>query len=640
MDYDTYLGSYVSEPRLKQDEPIKYAHNALMNSVQQYKRPRLGVPSGFLSYEEHKKDIEKIIDIFVKDGYWGIIPTNINVNVARHLWYFRSCLEIYDAIVPNKVFCRDEIYWNTLTERENFTKYIKKCRHFSLQAKTCHGDYDIPDEYIHEEYDGYDSIIHERYLINWSEEPEDYLYAFLDPTPYDEEAFAESVNYLLKVSNIIDYAYPDKINLIEPIANKKSALNTQKGEVTLLKDTYTNVEIEERGSWMGTRRIVPMAPGNVRDTAVPDFQTLVHLKLLHLHARKVSEKCPYSANCPLKSLDERLRVVQKSEWFLHLDFKKFGLTAQRALANQFLEAIGKGHLRIPKCYLIEAEEVYETLRGGGALGWCDPLFGLCVCAILLDFKKSHKLKDMKFINFMDDIEIGFGRRPAEEIEIFKDMICKDLEDYGFFISYRKTYISRMSIFLENYHNGEFYNLDMRKLQLCVQMFAKSLVSEHSFKAKFYYSEGSKYIDSPFIRELCMNSIDPIFPEEYEKPVILGGWLRPINHVNGLDLSLENATLNELEFLDRISKYKEPHLMPKTVDVTFVQVKRRKEKLIKNGTVRKFINISKLEFDPSPEFSEEDYHRLQTLALWNRMEDREALPGIAGSAIGPEEIDPG
>jgi hypothetical protein len=389
---------------------------------------------------------------------------------------------------------------------------------------------------------------------------------------------------------------------------------------------------------MGTRRIVPVSPGNVRDTAVPDYPTLKHIKLLHVHARKLSERCEYSGNCSLKDLNERVKRVQKSSLFLHLDFKKFGLTAPRGLTNIFLEELGKGHLKIPRCFLINDEEVLETSRGGGALGWLDPLFQLVVTAIILSFVKKHKIKGFDFIGFMDDFEIGFYRKREEEAEVIRDLLIRELESWGFFISYNKTYISKMSIFLENYHGERNYGLSMNKHQLAVQSFAKSLCAEFSFKAKIYYAEGSKYIKSSRIRDMCMNSIKPIFEEEFSKPVMLGGWLWPVDYRGGLDLSLEQASLKDLEFISLISRYKEPHLMPKFVDVKLDTIVRRKKKLIQSS-YKRTLEKGALSFDETPPLSQDEIDRLSMLAAGGAPTPQAVFSG-RNTGFRENEVDPG
>jgi len=522
-----------------------------------YRRERLEEPVGFLDPTGKEAEIDAIVKFSRERGFWAGYPKISNPELKQHVLFFRNNLELYDMIVKDKVFCVQEIYERCLVEKLDFTDYIKKSRAFSLQAKeSIEGVED--SEYVHPEYSGYDSIIHERYLINWDDSKIiwDWPYSTIPAKQIDEDEFRQYANRMLRDCGQLGYDFPDVIRVIDQVSGKMTSRNDKQGSTTLLKNAWGT---EGTGPWLAIRRVVPTQPGKTRDTGVPDIETLNHLKLIHLHTRNIAEKQPNSANCKLMTLQKRVERIMKGRLFMHLDFKKFGLTAQRELANIMLEEMGKPHLKVPDVYLQVGSDIYKTKRGGGSLGWLDPLFSLCVSAILRGIQYKYGWRDMDHITFNDDVEIAFlGEITAEEALLRKDIICDEVESFGFMISYRKVYISEMMVFLEDYHNAQECNMD--KLQLAGGLFAKSLSTAHHWKAKLLFSEGWARVRSIEIKELCQNTLGSDETDN-DRPIEVGGWIK-YTGPDGLNRGLTRATPREMEFFMRISRYKEPHLMPK------------------------------------------------------------------------------
>jgi len=567
MDYNRILGPKINEP-MNISGPLVIDRRTARSLSAEIYRPRLGIPTGFISWEENKLDIDKILSRFRNKGYTAGIPKNIDEDLQRHVEYFRNCLDIYDHMFEDTVFCRDELYYRCLAEGPAFTTYVKKCRAFSLQDKIALDANKIPDEYVLERYSGYDSIFHERYLIYWddSNDTVDWPYSLIDTKPINEEKFQEAVDELLQGIGCTDYCEPDYISLYEPIAKKVTSL-ANKGKTVLLKDAWKPMTSSLSQEWWATRRVVPTYPGSTRDTGVPDVETLCKVKLIHQHARFLSERCKHSANCSYPVMNTRINRMKKCNRFIHIDFKKFGLTANRQTANILLRRLGKSNLQINDFYLETEDEIYKTSRGS-VLGWLDPLIALCIIAILLKLKKDNNWTDMDFIGFNDDFEIGFSHTTnVEKLEDRKRIILDELEEFDYILSYRKIYISKESIFLEQYNKFENnkLGLTMSKMQLTVGYFAKSLSTPYSWEAKLYHALGHRYVRSKWISSICKETIKQLFPDEYDKPVELGGWEYSLE--NNISTCLEKAEHEDIVFFLKMLRYKEPHLMPKMVDVS-------------------------------------------------------------------------
>jgi len=627
MSYSDYLGSFVDEP-WKIKSPIYINKKDSMYISDLIDRPRLGIPTDSIVWEEHKSDIDILINIFIKDGYFGNIPKNLNKDLIQHLMYFRANLDIYDELIENKVFCRDEIYFRCLQEGPAFCQLIKKARNFSLQNKICIGENNVPTEYICRNYSGYDSIIHERYLINWDETDDtvDWPYSLIqcEKTEIDYTTIGLSkliVRYQLK-------KLPNElITLFEPVANKKSS-TLEGSKTTLLKNTWDNSLRD--GSYMAVRKVIPIEAGNVRDTGVPDVQSLCKLKLLHQHIRNICEKLPYSANCNFATLNQRLARLRRKSVFIHIDFKKFGLTFPRKQLNKVLEMLDLEHLKIDEFILRNEDGDIRTNRGG-VLGWFDGAVAIATISILTNLAERQGWKDFDMLQFNDDIEIGFGDLPEEEIRYRQDKIVRTLVAHDFIMSNRKIFSSKESIFLEDYEG--FETLDMSKMQLAVRFFAKSLCTQFRWEARLMYSMGRNYGYTKNIERMCFENIKMKLDNETKLPVELGGWI--FLGSEGLNRCLEDATPSQISFFMKMKKYKEPHVMPKYVVLDVEKILKRKESAVRCSTGPVDYHKERIKLDDSALLSK---FELETLEYTTNLElPQVELPKLPPRPPRPKQV---
>lgn len=581
------------------DEPIELNSGMAIDLTFSFGKRRLGIPKGTIDHQVHWNDIKKILYSFMKvDNYMHKLPA-INPELLQRVVHFRNNLMIYDRIVENKVFSCNEIYYNCLRRGKEYASFIKKARSKSLQAKESLEGVE-EDQYVIEEYSGYDSIIHERYLIYWDESSDidDYRYSLVEPNiDFREGYYRETIQWYLRKISWNKDLYTGELFFLANVANKKSYTNKD-GKTTLLKNTWGPTSM---GPWLATRRVVPTTPGSTRDTGVPDIQTLVNLKHIHEVSSLMSQRSRHSALCDLQTLTNRIeRVRTEKNVFLHVDFKKFGLSTDRRVANIILEEAGLPELKIPDVYLRVDNMVYKTLRGGGSLGWCDPIFAIGVIAILARIKKQYGWVDMDFIVFNDDVEVSFFIRSEDEAILRKEIILTELQSLGFEISHRKVYLSEMSVFLEEYYSP--VECDMEKRQLAVKPYADSMSTPYEWEAKYLYSEGWQRVRSVYIKELVMRDfIDELDPD---RPVEIGGWTRLFDPTTGLNHALRHANREELEFFLRISRYREPHLMPKWEQYTERQLEKAKQQEIYKSVEQK-VDKSELEWDPPETYTVEE-----------------------------------
>jgi len=573
MNYENILGNLVRFPISKRTIPRKRG-TEIKNLID--KQPiREKCPSLTVKRDECSKDIASAISTYMEEGMDGI--PKVNQPLRYHLTKFRACLLVYDRIVDKKVFSIEELYLRCLTEGIDFTNFIKKSRQQSLQLKIAEGLIEVDDEYSHDEYSGYDSILNERYLIPWddTDDIEDWIWSMEEAPKVPEDA----KDILLDMFNDLDLSsicINDTVDIHGSMKGSKSALLNGLDETTYLRNIRTDEYAE---SYVATRRVVPVYPGGTRDTGVGDALTLHKVQRVNAIARSICDSLPYSANTSNEKINSRINRIRKGKAFLHLDFKKFGLTAPRESINNVLELVGKPELKVNEFILKVEDEQYYTNKGT-VLGWFDSMIAVTICSIIHKIRKKDKKLD--FIIFNDDVEITYyGKNAIEKLLQYRSVIIHELEKYGFIISHRKTYVSKEMIFLEQYYKFKD-DFDMNKTQLMIKPYVEALTTQHKWVAKLEHARANQYCPDDLLSDMIINSMKPEFnKEEVNWPVQIGGWKFHIE--DGRDTGLELVTAQQLFFFDKLRNFKSPHLTKKMVEITTTRISLNRDKIIKEAT---------------------------------------------------------
>jgi len=561
MSYNDFIG-YLTAPRDSDETLLKERKIPRTDLANEYDMVRYGLPTGVISFKDTESDRIKLIRHYFSQGYQTWPALKINLQLRRHVALLRASLDLWEEFCPTRSFGKEEIYVRCLSEGPAFTNYIKKARSTTLRAKTSETDTAIDEDYYVDSYAGYNSIIHERYLIHWddTEDIDDIKYAFLEQNkPIRERRFRNMIKKMFKDFRIDEIEFEDSFDMIASLKNTKM-YDPLKKKSFLMREFWTD-DIDITSPYFARRVVVPTEPGSTRDTGVGDPSSILKVKQLNKLARSIHEKLPYSANAPGKLSNARYKRVLKKNAFLHLDFKKFGLTFPRPLMNIMIEEIGKvsgidtSHLIIHNFYVEIDGEVYQTARGT-MLGWLDSINCLCVSAILHWLSTEEEL-GFDFVTFNDDVEISKRCKSAlkETLELLRMAIIAELDSFDIAISIDKTYGSRGSVFLERYaYYNRNYGLDMYKEQLTVASYAKSLVTTEVWQAKFFYSAAELWTKSEYATDRCIDTCPVEFrKEEITLPLWAGGWRIPIR--GNLDYSLQET--DELGYLLglELSKFK-------------------------------------------------------------------------------------
>jgi hypothetical protein len=560
--YNNFMGT-LSEPPHNYEELLAQRPSKPLDIPQhEYDHVRYGLPSGVVDFEKTRVERELLISHYFKYGYDSWPASALSSRFRKHVALFRASLDLYEVFSTTKVFCKDELYVRCLKEGPSFTEFIKKARSTCLRAKTSETITEIEEEYYFEEYDGYNSIIDQRYLIHWDDRADidDIKYAFIPAEESRTKDFQKCLDKLWKDFRLDECEWPSKFDMIGAMKNTKMYDPTGTGKTALMRE-FWSTDIDPKGPYFAKRSVVPTHPGSTRDTGVGDPGTILKVKQLNALARAISERLPYSANAPGNMCNARLKRVLKKNLFLHLDFKKFGLTFPRALMNALIRKIAESsgmdldHLIINEFYVEIDGETYSTERGT-MLGWLDAINSICVSAIL------HSMTEelcFDFITFNDDVEISkrSASAHAETLELLRGAVIAEMDSYDIPISLSKTYGSKASVFLERYvYYQREYGLDMYKEQLTVAAYAKSLVTEFPWEAKMFFAAAEQWTKSAYATDRCIDTCPIEFrKEEKTLPLWAGGWY--IRREKGLDTSLKYCDQLAIRLGMELSQFRPP-----------------------------------------------------------------------------------
>jgi len=543
MNYNDFLGMYTVPSENEEKTLSNRPDLSIPDS--EYENVRFGMPSGTVSFEKTKEERSLLIDHFLKSGYNTFPSKKLSISFKRHVSLFRASLDLWEQMTTGHSMSKDELYYRCLTEGPSFTEWVKKARAMSFVAATAETDVEIDEDYLLHNYSGYNSLLSERYFIHWddTDEIDDIKYAFIPSERKRENDFRQMVRNLFDEHRISDLDASKEFDMIRGLKN--SVMYDPKKKKSSLMREFWSEEIDASGPYFATRRVVPVHPSGTRDTGVGDPGTVLKVKQLNELCRLISERLPYSANAPSRVCNSRLKRVLKRNTFLHLDFKKFGLTFPRHLMNIVIEEMGEyldidtSHLIINDFFVEIDNETYKTSRGT-MLGWLDCVNSIAVCAILFNLSVNEKL-NFDFITFNDDVEISkFAKSDIKgTLELLRIAVVTELSSFDIPISLKKTFGSKCSVFLERYAYYSQYGIDMYKEQLTVKAYAQSLVSEFPWQAKMFFSAAEMWTKNSYATDRCISTCPEEFPIEVNSSLWSGGWF--IRRKNGLDQSLIETT---------------------------------------------------------------------------------------------------
>lgn len=562
--YNDFLATLLGPEENKPESSFRKEALDNLGLNSDYEFVRYGLPSGTLKWKDEIADLLPLTRTCKELGWDAVNISHLKEKTRKHIARLRVNLDFWEQFSKHKVFSKEEIFCRSIEEGPAFGTFIKKARATCYHAFTAETDTAIEEDEFFEDYDGYNSIIHERYLIHWdvTEDTDDVKYAFIPKGKERNKEFKKIFDDFWKELRLGDVNFDEEIDMIGSIKNTAMYDINKPKKAFIMRDLWDE-DINFNDPWYARRAIVHVAPGNVRDTGVGTPSSIAKVKILNSLSRKLSEHIPYSANASAEDCNARYKRVLRSNAFLHLDFKKFGLTFPRYITNCIIRKIAKearldlDFLLIDDFHIEIDGTAYKTERGT-VLGWLDPINCLGVMAILWNLSVRDDLR-YDFVAFNDDVEIG-KKVPETEIketlELLRIAVLSECDFFDIPTSVNKTYGSRASVFLERYVYYDKYGLDMYKEQLTVEAYSKSCLTTHAWAAKLYFSAAEQWTKSSYATERCIDTCPIEFrKDEITLPIWSGGWY--IWRDKKLDLSLEKSDRLGVALGIELSKFKAP-----------------------------------------------------------------------------------
>jgi len=443
-----------------------------------------------------------------------------------------------------------------------FTLFVKKLRSYATLSTVSHSHFidleekieELNQNYFNIKLDikdkwSYDDFLSESYLLFFEEEVNDYEYAFKEvySDPSALATFRVMIKKILFENKLKVLRDPSDDEIMTWTSDSSSFCSSDPESKSQIHKTAVRNEIlKESKAPYGklvdnlsfTRSIIPVGPGNFRDSWMPDLDSLFTIKKVSYYMRQIIESIPYSAMYDENVAYRRkqfLRSEKAGKLFLLLDFKKSGLTINRELLQIMGEELEIAYpgvealANIKDCYTnlkVWNGKNYDRPCRGTGLGNMNELYTLFQCATgeLMNIRWNTKS-----IFFNDDACIELQQSKWKQQLNF---VMSYLHGLGQIVNLGKTVVSRSNIFCEEYiiHSEEVYNYD--KIQLMVMPFAESLLQATTHQAKRYFYSIDRQLIGSGLRHISAQFLEyahQIYPSEFGSldtflPYHIGGWV--------------------------------------------------------------------------------------------------------------------
>jgi len=280
------------------------------------------------------------------------------------------------------------------------------------------------------------------------------------------------------------------------------------------------------------RSIIPVAPGNFRDSWEPNFDTLFTIRSISHVMRQVVQPIPYSTMYDSTIAYRRKKKILEKEdsLYLMLDYKKSAITIPRRI----LTVMGEELYRVYPIKEMEAILSYENLQlydkkwtvplRGVGLGNMNELYTLMQCVFGHLSKKAYGTGS---VFFNDDAvyeltPVSYRRQTVGIMSFIRRL--------GLILNLSKSLISESNIFCEEYRT--LHGVDYRKIQLLVVPMIGAMFCPTTATAKRHIYSIERGLVGTGLRYLALefvNLLTQIYKNEFGKmdqylPYHLGGWI--------------------------------------------------------------------------------------------------------------------
>lgn len=493
-----------------------------------------------------------IISFFQKLSYpyrqYEVIPFEdpLRSEIRRFLVSVDAYIESPNPVIP---ICD---LLNGAADRE-FSKTLKRIKRKSFEITWGVEHFEFPDWW--KDVPGYrikdiGDIFNYSYLIFWEGESDDYLHGFI-PVKIDKEYLA---TFKQAIKDILpDRALFQEIDHLDTLIQMSSSssydrLKKKKSRHYLIKDKYLYFS-KHRGS--SVRTVISVSPENHRDTVICDPSDLNTISLIDKQVMEILRLMPGHIHLTDKNeVNRRLySLLRGSIHFIQRDMKKEGITKPRELLRVMLEALNEEY---PDIEIFKYTSFYDTfsliLEGGEevfpcrghGLGMANALTTLMQLAIhhMIIDELTNDIPDMygEVLCINDDFVAGFNE--TYHLDEYWEKEDEVMEKLSLLREPTKSFTSYLCFVLaERYLLG---NSEYEKISYQIRELMYPLTCFNITHAKDYFIAAQMYCSSKYavryIEELKSFWGYEFFPQEFEYPHVVGGWIN--ERINGVDMSLE------------------------------------------------------------------------------------------------------
>lgn len=497
-------GDTITEESVEKT-PLQYCHFRAVQAKKCSKRGdrRLGIPSKPIEWDDPltQQNIEEILHDFSNDGKLRRqkILSLCNSKLKVHMNLFLEKLFQWEKIPIEKSMTKEEIFFCCLSQGPAYADYLKDLRFFSLKSKIT--KYFFSDEESRD-FIGYDSFFKESDLIHWKSDTDDFEWSLI-PERFDPESkyaklFFEKFREIVRKTKICNPTYDEVLFKLKNAAS----FSTPEEKTTVFRELNETDQSDFCTSLpcYGKRQIVDVQPGGVRDTVIPDIQTLLKIKHSSLLLLQLCEKHNCSVMCSPTKVAARLnRVMRPESIFLMMDFRKIGLTCPRSIYREMgkiLEEEGHPNFleQLSFTQVLDGDDLVSPDRGY-CLGWLNEVPTLIQCLLFDILKEELKIINMDLVAFNDD---GVWRLPEKLPEsiwkAFSLLLSQAICDLDLFVHPKKAMLAEQAVFCEEYFhfNSPF---EMKKRQIFTSLVSKCLCSDTKVECLGYLRSALSYYDS-------------------------------------------------------------------------------------------------------------------------------------------------
>jgi hypothetical protein len=520
---------------------------------------KYNIPGRYFDFQKYKKQVEGIQYPFNHLLYDGL-----GLDLIQELYRFSKCLEWYEVITTsqgiNIVFEPQDIFSCCLSQGPEYAEFLGDF--FDYSVRFSFGiNYIVPEGKKYTKIESYSDIFPSKFLFRWKEDTSDFL--LTTQSPDDNE---DSEEIMCQLVDVLKESLSGKtfrrVNRDEILLSSLPTMSYS----WIRDEKVPHGELDYRvmsDHYRGLRVKVPVTPDGIRDTVILSKDSSNTIRYIEAQCKEILNhfhESPFNTNNSLSSkdlMDNLLNVQWRHGEGYHVlrDIKKAGLTipiqkivpylyqAFLELGFDFKELLIFTRPMYVRNYYDDGPRIIKMDRGSG-LGMANHLTTLiCILIHRLAIKRISSFESIASYALIgnDDADIFIWDPDRGDSDLYLAELYIDEEHYifsaiGWHLNLKKTFISKMAVFFEEYGFENFCD----KSALLSNIFGTAEICQIRVAKELINAVADYFPDSlinKFVFRLSLMFDYEFYPEEIHYPYKLGGWTSP--RIGGLDNLLDN-----------------------------------------------------------------------------------------------------